>query len=225
MVPVVRGCRVAASSLPSISTGCQPKSLGSDIYNYRQSTEPCVGPSRFSESRLIEILKLYCGGWPDELSIRCGFSPCACHTRRTLASLIPKARAIVRVLQCVALEGFSCVVLRTTSSGSIVCILPGREASFSIPRTPLIRMAISHTREFSADAVSARALGTAQPMIDALVRLDSIGKQIPLEAPPSMSHMYIMQPFTGPGFLTLSSTHPPLQKRIAALRALPLRVN
>jgi heat shock protein HtpX len=84
----------------------------------------------------------------------------------------------------------------------------------------LIRMAISRTREFSADAASAKALGTAQPMINALVTLDSVGKQIPLDASPSMSHMYIMKPFSGGSFLKLFSTHPPTEERIAALQAL-----
>jgi len=87
----------------------------------------------------------------------------------------------------------------------------------------VIRMAISRTREFSADATSARTLGTAEPMIKALEKLDSIGKQIPLQAPPSMSHMYIVQPFSGATLLKLFSTHPPTEKRIAALRALGKR--
>jgi heat shock protein HtpX len=85
----------------------------------------------------------------------------------------------------------------------------------------LIRMAISRTREFSADTTSAHILGTAQPMINALEKLDSVGKQIPLQASPSMSHMYIMQPFSGATLMRLFSTHPSTEKRIAALRALP----
>jgi heat shock protein HtpX len=84
----------------------------------------------------------------------------------------------------------------------------------------LIRMAISRTREFSADETSARTLGTAQPMIGALETLDSVGRQIPLQASPSMSHMYIMQPFSGTALFKLFSTHPSTEKRIAALRAL-----
>jgi heat shock protein HtpX len=87
----------------------------------------------------------------------------------------------------------------------------------------LIRMAISRTREFSADATSAHILGTAQPMISALEKLDSVGKQIPLQVSPSMSHMYIMQPFSGTALLKLFSTHPTTEKRIAALRALGTR--
>jgi heat shock protein HtpX len=84
----------------------------------------------------------------------------------------------------------------------------------------LIQMAISRTREFSADAESAKALGTPQPMINALVTLDSVGKHIPLDASPSMSHMYIMKPFSGGSFLRLFSTHPPTEERIAALQSL-----
>ena len=48
--------------------------------------------------------------WGSRLSLkvrtRCGFSPCACQMRRTLASLIPAAAAMVRVDQWVALTGF-----------------------------------------------------------------------------------------------------------------------
>jgi heat shock protein HtpX len=84
----------------------------------------------------------------------------------------------------------------------------------------LIRMAISRTREFSADATSARTLGNAQPMINALAKLDSIGRQIPLQTSPSMSHMYIMKPFSGGLLFRMFSTHPPTEKRIAALRRL-----
>jgi heat shock protein HtpX len=88
----------------------------------------------------------------------------------------------------------------------------------------LIRMAISRTREFSADATSARTLGNAQPMIDALAKLDAIGRQIPLDASPSMSHLYIMQPFSGRSLSKLFSTHPPTAERIAALRRVPVNL-
>ena len=87
----------------------------------------------------------------------------------------------------------------------------------------LIRMAISRTREFSADATSARTIGTAEPMIKALEKLDSVGRQIPLQASPSMSHMFIMQPFSGSALSKLFSTHPSTEKRIATLRAMKRR--
>ena len=40
-----------------------------------------------------------------KVSTRCGFNPWARQMRRTLASLMPTAAAMVRVLQCVALLG------------------------------------------------------------------------------------------------------------------------
>jgi len=55
--------------------------------------------------------------------------------RRTLASLIPTAAAMVRVDQWVALAGFSWVVLRMTSrfvAAEMRGVRPGRGASFSV---------------------------------------------------------------------------------------------
>src|ERR1017187_7300562 len=46
---------------------------------------------------------------------RWGFRPCLCQIRRTLFSLSLATLAMTRVLQCVALLGFSCAVFRTTS--------------------------------------------------------------------------------------------------------------
>ena len=86
----------------------------------------------------------------------------------------------------------------------------------------LIRMAISRTREFSADATSAKTLGTAQPMIGALRKLETASRQIPLDASPAMSHMYIIQPFSAQNLTRLFSTHPPTEERIAALQAMHL---
>lgn len=84
----------------------------------------------------------------------------------------------------------------------------------------LIRMAISRTREFSADATSAKTLGTAQPMIRALQKLEATAQQVPLNAPPAMSHMFIIQPFSAQALFRLFSTHPPTEDRIAALQAM-----
>src|ERR1035441_7393835 len=49
-----------------------------------------------------------------KVSTRCGFNPWARQMRRTLASLMPTAAAMVRVLQCVALAGCWRVVRVTT---------------------------------------------------------------------------------------------------------------
>jgi len=72
--------------------------------------------------------------------------------RRTLFSLRPVTLAMLRVLQCVAVTGFSCVVLRTTSAilaGVIVGVLPGRGASFSSACRPPSKKRLRQRDAFS----------------------------------------------------------------------------
>ena len=84
----------------------------------------------------------------------------------------------------------------------------------------VIQMAISRTREFSADAAAAKYTGSPDGLISALGKLDSIGRQIPMDAPPATAHMYIMKQFGGGGMMKLFSTHPPTEDRVAALERL-----
>ncbi len=85
----------------------------------------------------------------------------------------------------------------------------------------LIQMAISRTREFSADATAARAVGTGHGLANALRKLEMWSRRIPLDANPSMSHMYIVKPLApGQTLARLFSTHPASEERIARLEAL-----
>jgi heat shock protein HtpX len=86
----------------------------------------------------------------------------------------------------------------------------------------VIQMAISRTREFSADEASARATGNREWLFRALSKLDSYGRQLPMDPSPSTAHMYIMKSFGGGGIMKLFSTHPPTEARIAHLRSLAL---
>ena len=72
----------------------------------------------------------------------------------------------------------------------------------------------SRQREFRADAGSARFLGTSAPMINALARLGGMEAG---ELPKAMAAAGISDKA---GFFALFSTHPPMEQRIAALRAL-----
>ncbi|PRC90693.1 protease HtpX [Solimicrobium silvestre] len=72
----------------------------------------------------------------------------------------------------------------------------------------------SRQREFRADAGSAKLMGNGQPMINALSRL---GGLVPGELPKSMAASGISDKA---GVAALFSTHPPMEERIAALRAL-----
>ncbi len=80
----------------------------------------------------------------------------------------------------------------------------------------LIQMAVSRTREYSADAAAAKYTGSPLGLVNALRKLDNWARRIPMEASPAMSHMYIFPPLSG-GLAQLFSTHPSTEKRIAAL--------
>lgn len=81
----------------------------------------------------------------------------------------------------------------------------------------LIQTAISRSREFSADAGGASIAGNPYGLADALRKIDAVSKRVPLDANPATAHMFIVQPFTGGGLMSLFSSHPPTEARIRAL--------
>ena len=86
----------------------------------------------------------------------------------------------------------------------------------------LIQMAISRSREYEADATGARLVGRATGLEHALQKLDMASKQVPMEATPATAHLFIVNPLTADGLASLFSTHPPIEERIARLRAMRL---
>jgi len=84
----------------------------------------------------------------------------------------------------------------------------------------LIQMAISRSREYGADAASAKYVGSPYPLINALQKLDVYSKRIPMDAQPSTAHLFIVKPFTGASIMRLFSTHPSTEDRIARLQAM-----
>jgi heat shock protein HtpX len=84
----------------------------------------------------------------------------------------------------------------------------------------LIQMAISRSREYDADAASAKYVGSPYPLINGLQKLDTWSKRIPMDASPSTAHMFIIKPFTGQSMMRLFSTHPSTEDRIARLQAM-----
>jgi heat shock protein HtpX len=81
----------------------------------------------------------------------------------------------------------------------------------------LVQAAISRSREFAADAGGAKIAGNPYGLADALRKLESASKQIPLDANPATAHMFIIKPFSAGGLMSMFSTHPPTEQRIAAL--------
>jgi len=87
----------------------------------------------------------------------------------------------------------------------------------------LIQAAISRQREFAADRGGAEIAGSPTGLANALRKIDAAARQVPLAANPATAHMFIMKPFSGRGIMSLFLTHPPTEKRVAALMALKHR--
>ena len=86
----------------------------------------------------------------------------------------------------------------------------------------LIQLAISRSREYSADAEGAAILGNPLPLASALEKLEASVRGQPAEVRPGAAHLYIVNPALG-GIGALFRTHPPTEKRVAALRTLQLQ--
>ena len=81
----------------------------------------------------------------------------------------------------------------------------------------LIQAAISRSREFDADAGGAEIAGSPLGLVSALKKIEGVARTIPIDANPATAHMFIINPFSVGGMLSLFSTHPPTEQRIAAL--------
>ena len=87
----------------------------------------------------------------------------------------------------------------------------------------LVQMAISRTREYSADNLGAQIAGRPEWLASALRKLESAAHQIPnevAERSPATAHMFIVNPLSGRGMDNLFATHPSTENRIAALEEL-----
>ena len=81
----------------------------------------------------------------------------------------------------------------------------------------LIQAAISRSREFAADRGGAAIAGNPYGLVDALRKIETAARRVPLDANPATAHMFIIKPFSAGGVLSLFSTHPPTEQRIRAL--------
>lgn len=87
----------------------------------------------------------------------------------------------------------------------------------------LVQMAISRTREYSADRRGAEICGNPIWLANALGKIAGAAKQIPnadAERNPATAHMFIINPLSGERMDNLFSTHPNTENRIAALQAM-----
>lgn len=84
----------------------------------------------------------------------------------------------------------------------------------------LVQMAISRSREYGADATGAAISDDPLSLANALKKLQRGVEKIPMDANPATAHMFIVNPLTGGGLMTLFSTHPPIEERIRRLEQL-----
>jgi len=87
----------------------------------------------------------------------------------------------------------------------------------------LLRLAISRSREYGADASGAQLTRDPGGLADALERLDTETAREPYEfAGPATAHLFIVNPLRGTAARmgAWMSTHPPIEERVARLRAM-----
>jgi heat shock protein HtpX len=82
-----------------------------------------------------------------------------------------------------------------------------------------IQLGVSRQREFAADAAGAKMVGHPFGLISALEKLGAYNQRIPMNVSPTTASLFIVAPLA-PGQMMrgLFSTHPPLAKRIEALK-------
>jgi heat shock protein HtpX len=107
---------------------------------------------------------------------------------------------------------------RNQGGGGLLAIL----ALIVIPFAAImVRMAVSRTREYSADSGGASISRKPRALASALRSLQSAVKNRPLRrGNPSTSHMFIVNPFQGlrgAGLSGLFASHPPTEKRVRRL--------
>ncbi len=84
----------------------------------------------------------------------------------------------------------------------------------------LIQMAISRSREYQADATGAKISHKPWALADALEKLERASTIAPMNANPATAHLFIVNPLSGASLMNLFSTHPPIEARVARLRAM-----
>lgn len=84
----------------------------------------------------------------------------------------------------------------------------------------IIQMAISRSREYAADKGGALLTGNPLGLASALEKLQQSSGVRQMNANTATAHMFIVNPLSGRSFLTIFSTHPPIEERIKRLRAM-----
>jgi len=101
--------------------------------------------------------------------------------------------------------------------GTIIAIIVAPLAAM------LVQMAISRSREYSADRLGAMICGQPLWLASALAKIQNFARRIPnetAEEAPATASLFIINPLSGRGFDNWFSTHPNTENRITALQQL-----
>jgi len=136
----------------------------------------------------------------------------------TIAAIIAGAITfLARMLQYIAF--FGGIDSDERREGNILGVLAILLFAILAPIAALIiQLAISRSREYLADEGGAKISGNPLYLANALKKLAYGVKRYPMvNANPSTSSLFIVNPLSGKTILTLFSTHPPIEDRIKRL--------
>ncbi len=104
---------------------------------------------------------------------------------------------------------------RDNGSGNLIGILV---MSILAPIIAMIlQLAISRSREYLADETGAKTIKDSHSLASALKKLEDGCKAKPLRGNATTSSLFIVNPFTAGGLVSLFSTHPPTKLRVERL--------
>jgi heat shock protein HtpX len=87
----------------------------------------------------------------------------------------------------------------------------------------IVKALISQQNEFQADRTGAEIAGQPRGLASALRKMDAMAHQIPMDVNPAAASLAIVNPLSGRrglGVMSLFSTHPSTEERVARLEAL-----
>lgn len=84
----------------------------------------------------------------------------------------------------------------------------------------LLQLAISRSREYLADETGAKTIKDSAGLASALQKLEHGCKAHPMKGNATTSSLFIVNPFTAKGLVSLFSTHPPTSSRVERLNKL-----
>ncbi len=138
-----------------------------------------------------------------------------------LMSAISILAGFISILaQMMGTRGLNAGLSRRENSGSVAIL--GIVLALAAPFTAtLIKLAISRTREYSADALGAKICGNPQYLASALNKIKYDGNPL-AQANDATAHLYISNPFKNNTLANLMSTHPNIDDRIKKLQQMSI---